>query len=59
MSLCSFLSLGSIYTYIAPSYITILSVEGRVHPVDILYSEKPVADYLLAAYELVNAIHAA
>jgi len=35
----------------------IASIEGRVHPVDILYSIEPVADYVYAAYDTILNIH--
>eukprot|EP00002_Diphylleia_rotans_P021253 TRINITY_DN413_c0_g1_i2.p1 TRINITY_DN413_c0_g1~~TRINITY_DN413_c0_g1_i2.p1 ORF type:complete len:456 (-),score=95.66 TRINITY_DN413_c0_g1_i2:866-2233(-) len=36
---------------------TILSVEGRQHPVDILFSMEPVDDYVQEAIRVVNEIH--
>ncbi len=36
---------------------TIISIDGRQHPVDILYAEKPVADYVKATVDLALRIH--
>lgn len=36
---------------------TIISIDGRQHPVDILFSEKPVADYLQATVDTALRIH--
>lgn len=36
----------------------IVSVQGRVHPVDILYQQKPSANYIISAAETVLNIHA-
>ena len=35
----------------------ILSVQGRVHPVDVLYLQKPALNYIIAAAETVLKIH--
>mmetsp|Transcript_22143 Transcript_22143/g.67991 ORF Transcript_22143/g.67991 Transcript_22143/m.67991 type:complete len:713 (-) Transcript_22143:34-2172(-) len=36
---------------------TIVAVSGRTHPVDILHSEQPVAEYVRAAVDTVAMIH--
>lgn len=36
---------------------TIISLEGRMFPVDILYSEKPVVDYIEKSIQTVFDIH--
>jgi ATP-dependent RNA helicase DDX35 len=36
---------------------TIISVQGRQHPVDVLYSMQPVADYLRGAVDTALTIH--
>ena len=36
---------------------TIISIDGRQHPVDILFSEKPVADYVKATVDTALRIH--
>ena len=35
----------------------VVTVEGRVHPVDIMYLQKPAANYIIAAAETVLKIH--
>lgn len=35
----------------------ILSIQGRQHPVDILYAEKPVSNYVRAAVEAALSVH--
>ncbi len=40
-----------------PETSTILTVQGRQHPVDILYSTEPVPNYMTAAVETVIKIH--
>jgi len=39
------------------SNVTIMSIEGRMYPVDIMYLEEPCQNYLLKAYETVLEIH--
>lgn len=36
---------------------TILSIQGRQHPVDVLYTEKPVSNYVRAAVDAALAVH--
>ncbi|CAM9913588.1 unnamed protein product, partial [Laminaria digitata] len=36
---------------------TILSIQGRQHPVDVLYTEKPVSDYVRAAVDAALSVH--
>jgi ATP-dependent RNA helicase DDX35 len=36
---------------------TILSVQGRQHPVDILYAEEPISNYVRGAAEAVLSLH--
>lgn len=36
---------------------TIVSIQGRQHPVDILYTEKPVSNYVRAAVDAALAVH--
>lgn len=36
---------------------TIISVDGRLHPVDIMYSQHPVADYVKSTVEVALQIH--
>jgi ATP-dependent RNA helicase DDX35 len=36
---------------------TIISVDGRLHPVDIMYSQQPVADYIKSSVEVALQIH--
>ena len=36
---------------------TIMTIEGRVFPVDVFYVKQPVADYLMATVKTVLAIH--
>ena len=36
---------------------TIISLEGRMYPVDILYSDKPVDDYVEKSIQTVFDIH--
>ncbi|CAN0212375.1 unnamed protein product [Ectocarpus sp. 12 AP-2014] len=36
---------------------TILSIQGRQHPVDVLYAEKPVSNYVRAAVDAALAVH--
>lgn len=36
---------------------TILSIQGRQHPVDVLYVEKPVSNYVRAAVDAALAVH--
>ncbi|CAM9265782.1 unnamed protein product [Ectocarpus fasciculatus] len=36
---------------------TILSIQGRQHPVDVLYTEKPVSNYIRAAVDAALAVH--
>jgi ATP-dependent RNA helicase DDX35 len=35
----------------------IISIDGRQHPVDVLFSEKPVADYVEATVDTVLSLH--
>lgn len=37
---------------------TILSIQGRQHPVDVLYTEKPVSNYVQASVDAALAVHA-
>ncbi|CAM9160360.1 unnamed protein product [Choristocarpus tenellus] len=37
---------------------TIMSIVGRQHPVDVLYAQKPVSNYIQAAVDTALAIHA-
>ena len=39
------------------SQCRILSIEGRAHPVDILYLAQPVEDYITKAVEVITQIH--
>lgn len=41
----------------AENSATILSIQGRQHPVDVLYAEKPVSDYVRAATQAALTIH--
>ena len=36
---------------------TIISVDGRLHPVDVMYSHEPVADYVKSSVEVALQIH--
>ncbi len=36
---------------------TIITLEGRTYPVEVLYTQRPVADYLTASVETVLALH--
>jgi HrpA-like RNA helicase len=36
---------------------TIMSIEGRAYPVDILYTKEPVPNYLTGVVETVLALH--
>ncbi|KAL7516453.1 hypothetical protein ACHAWX_001468, partial [Stephanocyclus meneghinianus] len=36
---------------------TIISVDGRLHPVDVMYEQQPVADYLKSTVEVAIQIH--
>jgi ATP-dependent RNA helicase DDX35 len=36
---------------------TIISLEGRMFPVDVLYSEKPIVDYIEKSIQTVFDIH--
>lgn len=36
---------------------TIITLEGRTYPVEVLYTTRPVADYLTASVETVLALH--
>ena len=36
---------------------TIISVDGRLHPVDVMYSHQPVADYVKSSVEVALQIH--
>jgi ATP-dependent RNA helicase DDX35 len=36
---------------------TIISVDGRRHPVDVMYSQQPVADYIKSTVEVALQIH--
>lgn len=36
---------------------TILSIQGRQHPVDVLYAEKPVSNYVRAAVDAALSVH--
>jgi ATP-dependent RNA helicase DDX35 len=44
-------------TTTAPTSPAIISIEGRLHPVDVLYSAKPVSNYVEAALQTVLDIH--
>lgn len=37
--------------------VSIISIEGRLHPVDVLYSQQPTQDYLQGALNAVMDIH--
>ena len=41
----------------AANTATILSIQGRQHPVDVLYTEKPVSNYVRAAVDAALAVH--
>ncbi|CAM9685796.1 unnamed protein product [Sphacelaria rigidula] len=43
---------------VAANTATILSIQGRQHPVDILYTEKPANNYIQAAVDAALAVHA-
>ena len=42
-----------------PASVCIMSIEGRMHPVDVCYTAKPVEDYVVAAVDTAWQLHRA
>ena len=40
-----------------PDAATVISLEGRMYPIEVAYLEEPVADYVRKAAETVIGIH--
>ncbi|CAM9473229.1 unnamed protein product [Hapterophycus canaliculatus] len=51
------MNLKCIFKNSAANTATILSIQGRQHPVDVLYTEKPVSNYVRAAVDAALAVH--